>query len=194
MEDIWNILDAETSIGSGKKKFEIDWSNCTNKEEILSQYSEDEFKKLIPYGVQLEPDKFRYIKFGKWYASIDDPIADLIIYLNDNCYATEYCCCGHKYNYGYNSEYYIKFSDTELNRHLIRRITEKVVVNKDDFEKMMKNFVGLFSKEYIKKYTILNSEAKKHISMFEVIQQTIYFKWRRPEDIAWINKLIINCI
>ena len=165
--------------------FDIDWKNCTNKEEILSQYTEDEFKKLVPYGIQPEPGEFRYVKFGNTYASIDEPMADLIILLNDSCYTTEYCCCGHKFQNGrFRTEYYIKFEETDFNKTLIKHIVENVLEN-NDYEYYTKTVAS-------KK--LLKEDVRKHITYFEANRSTIYFRWRNKADIKWINNLIISCM
>ena len=178
---------------------DINWDRCTNKDEMLSQYTEEDIMRLTPYGCQPEPDLFRFVKFGDIYATIDEDIADVIIKLNKHGYITKYCCSGHYYNgKTSHSNYYISFENSKQNIDLIDRINNKILIDPNNpkiKESITYNGCGIPS-AIIKEAFKLNNDAKKHLSKFFVLYNlpAIYFHWIKKSDIDWINNLILSVI
>lgn len=181
----------------------IHWDRCTNRDEILSQYTEEEFWKLVTYGVQNEPEKFRFVKFGDTYAPIDEDIADLITDLNSAGYKTMYCCCGHyqrkkpgdsENTVPRKSSYYISFVYNEKNLDLVRRLNDLILLNPLHPQIWEVAKRGCLRTSEIKHVFKLKDDAKKHISMYHCSsawgRPGIYMYWRVKDDIKWINDTI----
>lgn len=174
----------------------INWDRCTNKDEILSQYTEEEIIRLTPYGCQPEPDLYRYVRFDNIYATIDEDIANIIIELNKHGYITKYCCSGH-YNDSkkHHSNYYISFENSSQTIDLVDSINKSILIDPNNPRIKAIKGVGIHS-SLIKDVFKLNDDAKEHISEYFTLYNipAIYFHWNKKSDIDWINNLILSKI
>jgi hypothetical protein len=79
----------------------IDFGNCTNILDIEREYKVStsaglaNFKKVL-MGYPLPDHLYRLIWIDGQYCAIDEELADLIQFLNDNDFPTKYCCAGHR--------------------------------------------------------------------------------------------------
>ena len=189
---------------------------CTNLDEIKEELGLDlqnydkalEFAKNFALNGDVFPpikkgDHFRLCRIGGKYAVIDEPIADLIVDLNNAGYQTLFCCSGHfhRNNPSGVEQYYIAF---EFGDHIYKLLTkifkEFSGISFDEYTKEgleIKIGVKPEFKEYIKyiKYSKKRDHISKSNTKYWKQAIDIYYRVnKRDEAIELINKTIWNCV
>ena len=118
---------------------------CTNIDQVKQETGLDitteegammfRVNYVHPMSCFPEKDYFRIVRIRDKYTYIDEPIADLIIELNEKGFETMYCCCGHNIEYRTRNNlgrFYIVFKFGEKNYKLMSSVMKKLTGVKSD--------------------------------------------------------------
>ena len=165
----------------------IDFGNCTNILDIEREYKVstkaglERFKKVL-MGYPFPKHLYRLLWINGQYCAIDEEIADLIQFLNDNDFPTNYCCAGHRLKETDDCQCYISFNHESdrvirLLSFVFKEITGESLDNYNHF-----STIRVFRNKKCQEHT------KKHVDFLESLRTRKYIVLnKRKMFFTWMS-------
>ena len=194
----------------------IDFGNCTNILDIERDYKVStsaglsNFKRVLmsyPFPDHL----YRLIWIDGQYCAIDEELADLIQFLNDNDFPTKYCCAGHRTKRHEDCQCYISFNhDSDRVIRLLSSVFKEITGESLDVYQQFSNIriysnkryqehcqqhVDFLKSTHLRKYIVLNKRSSFFMWMQfegETIIRFTYKAERRMEALLKFKEMMMH--
>ena len=194
----------------------IDFGNCTNILDIERNFKVstsaglERFKRVL-MGYPFPDHLYRLIWIDGQYCAIDEELADLIQFLNDNDFPTKYCCAGHLTKRHEECQCYISFNhDSDRVLRLLSSVFKEItgesldvynhfsnirVYSNKRYQEHCQQHVNFLESRNSRKYIVLNKRSSFFMWMQfegETIIRFTYKAERRMEALLKFKEMMMH--